>query len=260
MFTDFGTADFDYEHETIRFLVQGYERCENTGNLHAQSYIQFYEPRSLRSAIDFIGSGTHVQIAKGSPHENFEYCTKDQQWFESGIMSSGHGDRTDLKEVLEYKTIDEVREHCPLQFIKFHNGLEKYFTKPISNRTIFSKILWLWGSSGSGKTYHATQIGETYYMKDSTYWWNGYTGQTTIILDDFDKDNHYFKTQRDFLKLLDRYPLSVQVKCGYVNINSENIVITSEYPPTHFFFDSMLTQVMRRINESGGGIFNLDEK
>jgi len=77
---------------------------------------------------------------------------------------------------------------------------------------------------------------ENIYSKDNTPWWDGYRQQQVIMIDDFEDDIPY----RTLLKMIDRYQYQGQIKGGYVHINSPQMVITCEFPPSHFWSGNKL--------------------
>lgn len=60
--------------------------------------------------------------------------------------------------------------------------------------------------------------------KGGAMWWDGYCGQKVVILDDY---RPWWCPFSFMLRLLDRYPIQVQVKGGFVNFVPEKIVITT---------------------------------
>ena len=61
---------------------------------------------------------------------------------------------------------------------------------------------WYYGPPGTGKSWTARTENPDAYIKDQSKWWDGYTGQETIILDDMDSDclSHYLKLWMDKYK------------------------------------------------------------
>lgn len=60
--------------------------------------------------------------------------------------------------------------------------------------------------------------------RNSALWWDGYIGQKTVVLDDF---RPWWCPFSFLLRILDRYPIRVQVKGGFVNFVPEKIIITT---------------------------------
>jgi hypothetical protein len=114
-------------------------------------------------------------------------------------------------------------------------------------------IYWFHGQAGSGKTREARQYcidnDLSFYFKDNTQWWDGYRQQDAVIIDDFD---HTSWNYRELLRVLDRYEHQVQIKGGYIPLNSRVIIITCEFHPSRLWNGNTLFQVTRclqRINE-----------
>lgn len=230
-----------------KYMVMGREVGEN-GTPHIQGYIEFYKPKDL-SALKKINDRVHWEKRLGTAREAATYCKKELNFYEDGEMSR-QGARTDLAKVAELvkakKTIKEIAEECPVEYIKYNRGISALINAGYKNRERLSppEIIWLWGKTGVGKTRWAfDEHGEDVYIKDGTQWWDGYTQQEAIIIDDFDGK----WPVRDLLRLLDRYPYQGQVKGGYVHINSPFIYITSDSRPDTYWDKGIWSQIERRI-------------
>lgn len=244
--TDYDLAYLKMELE-CSYLVVGEEVGEQ-GTKHLQGYVEFKNGKTL-SAVKKILKNTkyHLEPRMGTVQQAAQYCKKDGNFFEKG-ESSHQGARTDLDEIV--LCVNSGTFHSsdfPTTFIKYHKGIEAYALSLHSDRSEKPYVEWRWGSTGTGKTRGAVEAHgyENTYIKDGTTWWNGYTQQTCIVIDDFDGKWPF----RDLLRLLDHYPYQGQYKGGYVKINSPFITITAEYPPSHYYLvESELAQIMRRVN------------
>lgn len=58
----------------------------------------------------------------------------------------------------------------------------------IPERETEKQCLWLWGKPGCGKTRYATAHFKLAYKKLQNKWWDGYTGQEAVLLDDLGKE------------------------------------------------------------------------
>jgi hypothetical protein len=138
-------------------------------------------------------------------------------------------------------------------FIKHHRGLIAFQQQLQQHRDWELEVFWFYGSTGTGKTREAYRRAPGAYWKDGcTKWWDQYDNQPDVILDEWRPNKelpvHYM------LRLLDRYPLLVESKGGYLKFNSRRIFITSpEHPKTMFdeiawLGDEKKDQLMRRIS------------
>jgi hypothetical protein len=71
-----------------------------------------------------------------------------------------------------------------------------------------------------------------YWVHNGDRWFDGYSGQLTVIFDDFDGKQVEF---RFLLRLLDKYPMQVPVKGGFVNWVPRFVFITSNAYPDEWY-------------------------
>jgi len=114
-------------------------------------------------------------------------------------------------------------------------------------------VKWFWGPTGAGKSRAASELmPEAYYKDGGTKWWDNYSGESDVIIDDF----RFCASDRDvtfsyILRLTDRYPFQVQTKGGYCEFSAKRIIFTSPMSPEDAFRDvsESIAQLMRRITE-----------
>lgn len=234
-----------FQNLECKYLVFGYEVGEENKTPHLQGYVEFSNATRL-DTLKKINERIHWESRKGSAQQAADYCKKSGYFFEKGQISK-QGERTDLKKTIislkDKKDIRYIVDEHPVEYIKFHRGIESMLYHLVDHRKEPPHVTWLWGKAGTGKTRYAVEAHDTFYIKDGTQWWNGYNQEKAIIIDDFDGHWPY----RDLLRLLDRYPYQGQTKGGYVKINSPFIYITCEYAPNHFWQDNELAQILRRV-------------
>lgn len=78
---DYGTTLLpEAQHNEIAYIVYQEEKCPTTGRNHLQGYLQLVSKKRLNGAKGILqvlfGGHPHLEVARGSPQENFEYCTK----------------------------------------------------------------------------------------------------------------------------------------------------------------------------------------
>lgn len=145
-----------------------------------------------------------------------------------------------------------VTVQFPEVFVKYHGGLEKLYTYSMPPRVADKppEIWWLYGTTGVGKSRHVHEKEEDLYVTLGSHkWWQGYTQQEAILIDDMRCNYAPFN---ELLKILDRYPYRGEVKGSHVNINSPRIYITSQFPPHSVYNRSArsgedIAQLYRRL-------------
>jgi len=232
------------EWET-KYKVVGKEKGKS-GTQHLQGYIEL--EKSLRlGTLKKRFPRMHVEKRRGTAKQAAEYCKKEGNFWEEGEISN-QGKRSDLEEVAdmvkEKKTSGEIADAYPSAFIRYHKGIERMASVLAKDRKEKPFVTWYWGSTGVGKTSTAYNAHESVYIKDGTQWWDGYSQQEAIIIDDFDGKWPY----KDLLRLLDRYPYQGQYKGGYTKINSPFIYITCTKPPEALWRGEEIEQIKRRLD------------
>lgn len=240
----------------LAFFVGQRERCPDTGRIHWQAYIRLSQQSSFTAVKAWL-PGAHIEDAKGNEDQNIAYCSKEDTRvsgpYEQGVRAKP-GKRKDIDTVRDMvkagKRIcdiaDTVSSYQALRFA------EKYITlQPVPDREA-PLVYWFHGSTGGGKTRAAWARArecraDVWCSHDTLQWFDGYTGQAYVIIDDFRGSSCKFSF---LLKLLDRYPLMVPIKGGYVRWLPEVIVITSPLKPKYVYNKSSedIQQLTRRIH------------
>jgi len=104
--------------------------------------------------------------------------------------------------------------------------------------------LWYYGEPGTGKSRKAREDNPEAYLKSQNKWWDGYTGQKVVILDDFDKGGiclgHHLKIWSD------RYKCTGEVKGSTVPLQFDKFIITSNYSIDGLFEDPEMRAALKR--------------
>lgn len=87
----------------VEYLVVGKEVGDN-GTPHLQGYVVFNAAVRFTTVKNRLGSARlHLEVARGSPQTNKEYCTKDHDFEEFGTLPAvQQGRRTDLERFFEW--------------------------------------------------------------------------------------------------------------------------------------------------------------
>lgn len=242
-----------YAQECSRYMVLGYEVCPDTGRQHIQGYVAWENPRSLKKFQQDIGlKRFHYEVTRGTPLQASNYCKKDGKFWEFGTLPQ-QGERTDwnkaINDLNNGSDIVTVVAEQP-QLLPAIRSLEKYKSLLDKSTHRDVKVIFLVGSPGTGKTRWAWDNYPDLYSKPEGHWWDGYTGQQTILLDDYYGDIPY----SIFLKVLDRYPLNLPIKGGFTPAKYTTVIITSNKSFTRWYQEPN-NAIARRIHE----IKNLDD-
>jgi len=238
-FTQFN-IDFDYKeffaNNGVRYIAYGLETCPTTGRQHHQGFVSFSSARTVSATAKRMGCS--VFFMKGSIEQNEDYCSKESDLVCIGTLPK-QGKRNDL-EGIQKLIEDGVPERQLAQdnfklWCQYGNRFERYRALLQERRNWTTKVSWLWGSSGCGKSRLAFKDDEFVAISfvNSFFLLPGNTCPEKAVLDDLvpgtgpDLDT--------WLKLTDRYQYMMNIKGGSVNCCLKELIITSNYSPQEYF-------------------------
>lgn len=226
----------DFAKRNAVYAIIGKETGEG-GTPHLQGYVYLTKRKRLEQ-LKRLSRRCHWEKAKGTPEQNRQYCSKDQDFTEYGVCPSGQGRRTDLAAVHEAIKNgcgrDELIELHFAVYARYHRFLDRYIQEQQSGRDWMPENIVYWGKTGTGKTrqvyaYHAR---EQIYKHTGERWFDGYRGQPIVLFDDF--TGSVFPLHI-LLQLIDRYPMEVPIKGGFVNWVPKIIYFTSNLDPDTWY-------------------------
>lgn len=252
------------KHPHFKYMVYQPEEAPETKKEHLQGYIEFDCVQKLSALKKLFGVGNHFETKKGTREQARMYCMKDESRLAAAeptelgewVPDKGKGKRTDLEgacEVVKKQGILGLVQESPALFVRNHSGMSKlaaiYDQMEKSLRDI-SVVVHV-GPPGTGKSWsvwHSEKMDDIYaltmYGKGST-WFDGYTGQPTLLIEDFKGQIDY----QELLRILDIYPLMVQIKGGSCMAKWTKVYITTNFEPSLWYDAQPFGALNRRITE-----------
>jgi len=230
------------------YLVYGNETSES-GTPHLQGYFNLKQRNRVTGLKKLIGKHPALFAAKGTSQEASDYCKKENDFVEFGILPTP-GQRTDLNtaiaDIKDGATMADVAENHSAIFVKYGRGLRDLrLTLEVPYNHPSTRGLWIYGPPGTGKSHAARHIHPNAYLKSQSKWFDGYNGQEAMILDDLDTNvlGHYLKIWSD------KYACTGETKGGTIHLRHKIFIVTSNYHPSDLWTDNpqMLSAIERRF-------------
>lgn len=165
------------------------------------------------------------------------------------------GARSDLKRIAisiidKSKTLDNIVNENPDYFVKYHKGLTALQSAimPARSVDVEPQVHWWFGPTATGKSRKAwAEFPGAYWKMSDNKWWDGYRGENVVVIDDYRIQMCPFDY---LLKLLDRYPMIVEIKGGTMPLAASTWVITAPSRPEvmwRYRTEEAINQLLRRI-------------
>lgn len=234
-----------YIGKNATWAIVGKEVGDKENTPHLQYGICFKNARTLKSCRKAL-TGSDVRQMKGTPEQVKTYCTKqDKDAYEFGEMPK-QGTRTDLNEVKErilsgQAKADDICVENPEFFHQYGRTLDRL--EGIALRKKFrqemTEGIWITGPTGCGKSHMAMEdfSPETHYIKNlNEDWWDGYTGQETVILNEFRGQIKF----SELLDMVDKWPKTVKWRGREsVPFLAKKLIITSIKTPEEVYVNTI---------------------
>lgn len=252
----------------ISFYVFQKEIAPETGTPHFQGYVQFRISQRFSALKKLISNEIHVEPARGTPTQNETYCSKvdsrapgpDDEvgpW-RGGEKREDQGRRNDIEGYMDAiiggATDLELLENHKKEFAKYHKVINVVRRVKMGNQREPPVVVLFTGYPGCGKTHSAVEYAERrglqYWIRGPhKAWFEGYAQQPIAILDECDKYRESGLPLGLFLRVLDKYPVDVEIKGDTVPFTSRYIILTAVLPVNHWYAggDEVKEQIERRI-------------
>lgn len=226
------------------------ELCPTTNRRHFQGCLRYDRPVSMAQVKQFIAvPHAHLEIVRDVQAMR-DYCGKEETRIDGpweGGDPGNQGKRSDLQEVTDLiksgGTLEEVAERRPDVIIRYGRGvqsLHELMNKPKYRPNL--KVYLLWGPTGVGKTEVARRVNRVIdpsvgddlaAISDLAHpWFDGYRGTKVLLLDECGEGMMCINR---FKLCLDKYPVKMPIKGGFVPVNADVIFCTSNTPITDWW-------------------------
>ncbi|AXH76122.1 MAG: replication-associated protein [Circoviridae sp.] len=231
-FTDFNLLNWGeiFETHEIAYVCFGLETCPETGREHYQGWMQFHKKKRRTWIMKNI-SKMWCSPCLGSEYKNEKYTQKDNEFKTYGQFTI-QGKDSNINDVFERieqgDDSSTIISENPGIYCRHRNGIRDYMAicqekKVPAWRDV--KVIVYCGHTGTGKTRKAMASEEDIFkiQGDDLKWWDGYEGNSTICIDEYDTDIAITK----LLSLLDGYKIRLEIKGGHTWANWTTVYITS---------------------------------
>jgi len=239
------------------YIIYGKEVAPTTGTPHLQGVIRFASKKSFKQVIDLL-PGCNIDPCDALTAA-IAYCKKDGDWTERGEapmsqQEKGNSEKDRYKrarahaEKGEFDLIDSdiyIRHLGNLKKIRAEKQVQPAQLTELSNT-------WLYGPPGSGKTSRAFAENPGAYLKGLNKWWDGYTNQDCVIIDDMDP--FHKSLAQEFKAWAHHMPFPAETKGGTLCLRPKKIIVTSNYSIDEVWEDQVTKEAMhRRFKKKYGG-------
>lgn len=235
----------------VAYIRGQLEMGAETGYLHWQLLVALERKGTLRTMRTIFGDFNHEQSRSEAADQYVwkEDTRVEGTQFELGAKKVRRNKKCDWERVwclAKSGEFEAIPENVRVQHYRTLRAIRSDYAKSIGMErtcTVF------WGPTGLGKSMRAwDEAGLDAYPKDPrTKWWDGYNGQSNVVIDEF----RGAIDVSHMLRWLDRYPVLVEVKGSSVPLMAKNIWITSNLDPRCWYPDldeDTKNALIRRLN------------
>ena len=231
---------------SVKEYVIAHELHEDGGN-HLHAYVRYdvgIKPRDM-ACFDVGDYHGNYQSAR-SPKAVVKYCTKEDDYITNIDIKSYLSKKGKVTAaILREKTAARALEDGDISFMQVRQyklARLEVSLQPYTHTDV--RGVWIWGPPGIGKSRAVREKFPELYDKSQNKWWDGYEGQDTVLLDDFDDRKsclgHYLK------RWMDRYSCQGEVKGGTLHLKHHRFIVTSNYSIAECFEDDTMATAIRR--------------
>lgn len=222
------------------------------GFRHWQVYCVLGRKSTLGVVKAIFTASTHCELTRSQAARDYvwkEETRIPETQFELGTLPMRRASPTDWSKVYNDAAtgnFDEIPRDVLVRCYHQLRSIRNDSAKPLAQ---LRECRVYWGPTGTGKSRRAwDEAGMDAFPKDPrTKWWDGYTDQAHVIIDEFRGAIDI----AHMLRWLDRYPVRVEAKGQSMPLRSSKIWITSNLCPTLWYpelDEETKAALMRRLD------------
>ena len=233
-----------------RYMCIGYELGEENSP-HLQGYTMLKKKKSWNTLANPEGRFNNwcIDTCEKSTGANINYCKKENIFFwESGETPSNGGSdssrvHAEVIQMAREGRLGEIAEQYPAIYLSRLKSIHQVRVEAMNPLSVQKRCIWLYGKPGTGKSRLAFSY-ENFYPKNPNKWWDNYSNQAVVILDDLSTEHHvlgyYLK------RWADRYPVLCEIKGSSLYPGYDLFIVTSNYRIRDIFHDETLVDALQR--------------
>lgn len=263
----------NYLNEHAQYAIIGKE-VGKSGTKHLQFYFRTKSPACASAVRKWPGfKKTALFYCKGTEKQNKDYCSKEDDYTEihpenfKEVEGAGAKFEEICQQVLKggEAALQKVIDEHPGTFVRSYRGLRELVSARAPQRDLEEppKCVYAFGEPGSGKSTLIHKMAkeeakatneQIYYMGSSFPWFDGYTGEKIVVIDDIrDRDFKGQPVSLNFMtKMIDRFANKVQIKGGSTNLLAHSFYLSSVLHPADMWnrdAHDPVDQFLRRITD-----------
>lgn len=232
---DFQPDQFSND-ERLTAIIGQLEVAPTTGYEHWQLCVCFPKKLRLRGVQAIFGQRCHAELSRSAAAQ--AYCCKEETAIEGTRFSFGkfpnaRTTKRDWEQIREAAKDGKFDQIDPDIYFRYYGNMKKIHVDNLKPQLIEREIVVYWGKTGTGKSHRAWEEAgmDAYPKTPTTKFWDGYSGQEHVVIDEF-------RGQVDIshvLRWFDKYPTIVEVKGSSCVFRAKKIWITSNLDPREWY-------------------------
>lgn len=261
------------QQDCVDYYIYQKELAPTTERIHWQGYMEFNRQLTLSTIKKeiFDDDTLHVEKRRGTQKQAIDYCKDPKkrapdaenpvEWGNQKVQGTQAGFQGVVEALQQGVSMHDINMRyphivasCQSWLLRVSNGLQEAEAKKF--RTSLRTYVF-WGPTGTGKSrrvHHMHDSADIYTVIEprngGQLWFDGYVGQSVLLFDDFYGTGISMELM---LRLLDVYPLQLQVKGGSTWAMWTTVYITTNVEPMFWWLgqnhaESKRDALYRRLN------------